>query len=278
MKDFGYFKPRTLKEASQLLIENGEKAHILNGGTDLIVRMKDEITKPDVVVDIKGIQELHEISFNEDEGLTVGACVTLNELAHNKIVQEKYKILSIAAESVGSGQVRNLATMIGNNCNASPLADTSTPLLVLDAKVLVYSSKGEREVSIHDFFKGVRKTCLNVGEIVKAIKIPAYDCLNGMFQKTSRRSKVDLSTVCSSVVQIDKEIRIALGAVAPTPIRARKAEEYLKHKELTDSTIKKAAELAASDAKPIDDVRASRDYRIEMIKVLVKRSLEQLIN
>lgn len=276
MKSFEYFKPQSLKEASELLISHGENSHILNGGTDLVVRMRENLTTPDAVVDIKGIKELHEIKYDEKEGLFVGACVKLSDMAHNRVVVKNYSFLADAAETIGSGQVRNLATMIGNNCNASPLADTSTPLLVLDAQVCIYGPNGEREVSVHDFFKGVRKTCLIHGEIVTGIKIPAYKELKGVFTKNSRRKDVDLSTVCTSVAKVGNEIRIAMGAVAPTPIRAKEAEKFANRAELTDEVINKIAEIAASEAKPIDDVRASREYRIEMVRVMVRRSLEQL--
>ncbi|MBF8984227.1 xanthine dehydrogenase family protein subunit M [Lutibacter sp. B2] len=273
MKNFEYFKPSTLKEASELLIKKGANAHILNGGTDLIIRMKEGITSPDVVVDIKGIKELHNIKFDEKEGLFVGACVVLNDMAHNQIVKEKYKVLSNAAKSVGSGQIRNKATMTGNICNASPLADTSTPLLALDAKVLVYGPNGEREIPINELFVWVRKVSLEHGEIVKGVRIPAYENIIGDFQKISRRKEVDLSTVASTVVKINDEIRIALASVAPTPIRARKAESFIKGKKLTDEVIEEAAKIAASEASPIEDVRASKEYRIEMIKIAVKRNL-----
>lgn len=276
MKYFDYCKPESLKEANELLVSGGENAHILNGGTDLIVRMREKLTTPKVVVDIKGIKELHKLSYDEKEGLFVGACVKLSDMAHNKDVVEKYTFLADAAETVGSGQVRNLATMVGNNCNASPLADTSTPVLALDATVVIYGKEGEREVSIHDFFKGVRRTCLAHGEIVVGIKIPAYQDMKGIFTKNSRREEVDLSTVCTSVVKVGKEIRIAMGAVAPTPIRAKKAEEFAKGKELTDEVISEIVDLAASEARPIDDIRASKEYRLEMVRVMVRRSLEQL--
>lgn len=276
MKNFSYYKPETLKEASELLAKNGQNTRILNGGTDVVVRLREKLEAPDSIVDIKGIKELHKLSYDEKEGLFVGACVKLSDMAHNKDVMEKYTVLADAAETVGSGQVRNLATMVGNLCNASPLADTATPVLALDATVVIYGPEGEREVSIHDFFKGVRRTCLTLGEIVVGVKIPANKNMKGIFTKNSRRKEVDLSTVCTSVVRVGDEIRIALGSVAPTPIRAEKAEEYAKGKELTDETIAQIAEIAASEAKPIDDVRASKEYRVDMVKVMVRRSLEQL--
>ncbi|SDY77063.1 carbon-monoxide dehydrogenase medium subunit [Proteiniborus ethanoligenes] len=276
MKSFEYFKPESLKEASELLIKYGENAHILNGGTDLVVRMRENLTTPEVVVDIKGIKELYDLNYDEKEGLFVGACVKLSDMAHNKAVVENYSFLADSAETVGSGQVRNLATMAGNNCNASPLADTSTPLVATDAVVHIYGPNGERKVSIHEFFKGVRKTCLAHGEIVTGIQIPANKDLKGVFIKNSRRKEVDLSTVCTTVVKIGDEIKIAMGAVAPTPIRAWEAEKLAKGKELTDELISQVADMAASEAKPIDDVRASKEYRKEMVRVMVRRSLEQL--
>ena len=278
MKNFEYFKPETLEEASSLLVKYGENAHILNGGTDLIVRMRDEITAPDAVIDIKGIKELNRVDFDKEKGLFVGACVTLNEMIHNPNVKENYDILAKSAKTVGSAQVRNKATMIGNICNASPLADTATPLLALDAVVEIYSPKGEREVSIHDFFVWVRKTSLEHGEIVKGIRIPFYKDMDGVFQKLSRRKEVDLSTVCASVIRAGGEFRIALGSVAPTPIRVRKTEDLLKGKDLTDAFIEEIAEIASSETAPIDDVRASKEYRLEMVKVLVERGLKEIVN
>lgn len=276
MKSFDYYKPETLKKAREILLEHGEGAYILNGGTDLIVRMRDKITTPDVVVDIKGIEELYEISFNQDEGLFVGACVNLSDMLRNNHIVENYSFLAEGANSIGASQIRNLATMVGNNCNASPLADTSTPLLILDASVVVYGFNGYREVSIHDFFKGVRKTSLELGEIVTGIKVPYYEKMDGVFMKNSRRKEMDLSTVCTSVGIINDEIRIAMGAVAPTPIRAWEAEKYARGKELTSEIINEIANIAASESKPIDDVRSTKVYRKEVVKVMVRRSLENL--
>lgn len=276
MNKFEYFKPLNLKEASELLLKYGENAHILNGGTDLIIRIEEGISKPEAVIDIKQIKEMQEIKLNENGDLIIGACVNLNDIAHNKTLYEKYDFLAEAAHMVGSSQVRNRATMIGNICNASPLADTATPLLALDAMVLIYGPEGEKEVSIHDFFVWVRKTCLKVGEIVTGVKIPNTDNkLKGVFQKKSRRKMVDLSTVCGTVIKYGNEVRVALGAVAPTPIRLRKTEEFLKNKEFTKDVIKEAEEIAATEVAPIDDIRASKEYRIEMAKVIVRRGLDK---
>lgn len=277
MRQFEYFKPKTLEEASQLLVQYGEEAGVLNGGTDLLVRIRDGIIRPKAVVDIKGIDGLKEISFDEEKGLTIGACVNLNAMTQYPVLLEKYRILAEAAHTVGSCQVRNRATMAGNITNASPLADTATPLLVLDAMVKVFGPQGEREVSIHDFFLWVRKTCLKAGEIVTAVRIPTYkENVIGNYQKHGRREAVDLSTVCAAVAEIGDQIRIALGAVAPTPIRAWKTEEFLKAKNLTEDVIAEAAEIALRETAPIGDIRASKEYREEIIKILVRRGLDSI--
>ncbi|SCY73558.1 FAD binding domain-containing protein [Alkaliphilus peptidifermentans] len=276
MKTFEYFKPNTIEEVSLKLLEYGD-SKILNGGTDLIVALNEGRSCPSIVVDIKGIEKLKEISYCEDNGLTVGACTTLNDMMNNRYVIGNYKILAEAAHTVGSCQVRNRATMVGNITNASPLADTATPLLILDAFVKIFGPGGEREISIHDFFISVRKTCLKAGEVVVGIRIPAYKEILGLYQKHARRDAVDLATVCASIAKIDGDIRIALGSVAPTPIRCRRTEEYLRDKDLTEIVIEEAANLALDEASPIDDVRASRVHRQDIIKVLVKRGLKELV-
>lgn len=277
MRDFAYLKPDTLKEAVALLMKFGEHAQLMNGGTDLVVRMRGGIAVPDVVIDIKHIEKLCGIDYDEEKGLTIGACVTLNEVCDSDVVSVKYPFLAKAARSIASKQVRNRATCIGNICNASPLADTATPLLVLDAIVQVYGPDGEREIDIHDFFLSVKQTCLSHDDIVTGIRIPNVEVNQGRFRKISRRPTVDLSTVCSTVVRIGDEIRIAYGAVAPTPVRAWKTESYLAGKKITEDVIEAAVEIVAEDVAPIDDVRASADYRMEMVKVMLRRHLSDFI-
>ncbi|MBU5675323.1 xanthine dehydrogenase family protein subunit M [Alkaliphilus sp. MSJ-5] len=277
MKRFEYFKPKSLQEASELLLQYAGEGHILNGGTDVIVRMHEGLSAPKAIIDIKGINRLKEITYDEKEGLVIGACATMYEMEQNRNLVEKYRVLAEASHTVGSCQVRNRATMVGNITNASPLADTATPLLAMDAIVKVFGPEGQREISIHDFFVWVRKTCLKEGEIVTGVKLPAFgEKVFGSYQKHARRDEVDLSTVCASVVKVDSSIRIALGSVAPTPIRARKAEAFLLGKELTEKIIQEAAEIAVSETTPIGDIRASKEYRQEIIKVLVTRGLKEI--
>lgn len=277
VKNFEYYKPKNLEEARALLLKYGEEASILNGGTDLIVRIHDGLSHPKAVIDIKGIEGLSEITYDEVDGLTIGACVTLNQMGEKPVLLEKFRVLAEAGHTVGSCQVRNRATMVGNIVNASPLADTATPLLALDAMVKVFSEEGETEVSIHDFFIWVRKTCLRMGDIVTGIRIPNYGSIEGIYQKHTRRNEVDLATVCATVIKIDGEVRIALGSVAPTPIRARKAEAYLRGKVLTEEVMEEAVEMVLGEIAPIGDIRASKDYREEIVKVLIRRGLREFI-
>ena len=276
MKEFEYLKPDSIKETISILSQFGEKAQILNGGTDLIVEMRDKITQPEYLVDIKAIPQLNRITYNKQDGLNIGATVTLNEISNSKVVQTHYPILVKACKTVGSYQVRNRATLAGNICNASPAADTAPPLLVLEAKVNIIGPTGEKIVPINQFFTGVKKNILKKGEIVTSITIPPIkDKWTGVYLKQGRKKDVDLATVGIAVVCIRDEVRIALGAVAPTPIRAFKTEELLKGKTIDESLLEKAGKSALTEVSPISDVRSSQEYREEIIKVLVRRAILQ---
>ncbi len=275
LKDFLYLKATSVEETVKLLLDYNGKAKIFNGGTDMIVRMTENIENPEALIDIKGIENLDKITFDQTKGLSIGACVTMNELSANSDILERYRIIAESAHTVGSHQVRNRATMAGNITNASPLADTATALLVLDAVIKATGNGAKKEISIHDFFKGVKKTCLEESDVVTEILVPAFNNpVTGIYQKHARRDEVDLATVCSSVVKVDGEIRIAFGSVAPTPVRLFKTEEFLKGKDLNQETIEEACNLALSEVSPIGDIRASKEYREDLIKISVKRGLE----
>ncbi|SDZ04314.1 FAD binding domain-containing protein [Tindallia californiensis] len=276
MNSFEYCKPKSVKEAIQLLAEKPATSHLLNGGTDLVIRMRQQITEPERVVDIGGIEELKKISFSKEEGLFIGACVSLADMAHHPALVEHYQCLADAAEMVGSGQIRNVATMAGNLCNASPLADTATPALVLEAVMIAEGETGTREIPIKEFFKNVRVTALEKTEIVKGIYIPYHEKAVGSFQKGSRRKEVDLSTVCVSALRYGEKVNVAIGAVAPTPIRLPKVEAYLKGKKVTSSHMEEIMKLVEEAIAPIDDVRSTKEFRIHLAKTLVQRCLVQI--
>ena len=277
MKEFEYLKPDSIKKTISILSQYGERVQLLNGGTDLIVEMRDKIIQPEYLVDIKAIPQLNRITYNKQDGLNIGATVTLNEISNSKVVQTHYPILVKACKTVGSYQVRNRATLVGNICNASPAADTAPPLLVLEAKVNINGPTGEKIVPINQFFTGVKKNILKKGEIVTSITIPPIKGKwVGVYLKQGRKKEVDLATVGVAVVGIRDEVRIALGAVAPVPVRAFKTEELLKGKTIDASLLEKAGKSALTEVSPISDVRSSQEYREEIIKVLVKRAILQV--
>lgn len=277
LRKFEYLKPNSSEETVSFLTKYGEKAQILNGGTDLIVGMRDKIIQPEYVVDIKAIPHLNKVTYSEQEGLVIGATVTLNEISDSKIVQDHYPILAEACKTIGSYQVRNRATLVGNICNASPSADTAPPLLVLDAEVNIIGPAGEKTVPLNKFFMGVKKNILKKGELVTSVTVPPVeDEWTGVYLKQGRRKDVDLATVGVAVVCIRDEIRIALGAVAPTPVRAFKTEVLLKGKAIDESLLEEAGESALTEVSPISDVRSSKEYREEIIKVLLKRAILQV--
>lgn len=276
MKEFEYLKPDSIKKTISILSQFGEKAQILNGGTDLIVEMRDKIIQPEYLVDIKAIPQLNRITYYKQDGLNIGATVTLNEISNSKVVQTHYPILVKACKTVGSYQVRNRATLAGNICNASPAADTAPPLLVLEAKVNIIGPTGEKIVPINKFFTGVKKNILKKGEIVTSITIPPIKGKwVGVYLKQGRKKEVDLATVGVAVVCIRDEVRIALGAVAPVPVRAFKTEELLRGKTIDESLLEKAGKSALTEVSPISDIRSSQEYREEIIKVLVRRAILQ---
>lgn len=290
MKEFNYFAPGSVEEALELMKEYEGKYTILNGGTDVMIRLRERLINPEAVIDIKRIPGLKEITFSKKDGLYIGACVTCKEISESEIVKENYPFYAQAASVLGSQLVRGRATSVGNVINASPLADTVTPLVACDAKLVVVGSEGQREVSLVSwagesqeeriargaFFIFVRKVGLKPGEMAIGLKIPYVEGQKAVFTKFDRRKEVDLSTVCATVGKFGEDYRVAIGSCAPTPIRLPKTEALLKGKKLTPELIGEAAELAGSEVSPISDVRASAEYRISLVKVAVRRSLAEL--
>jgi CO/xanthine dehydrogenase FAD-binding subunit len=280
---FGYLAPATLDEALSLLAQHKGRAKVIAGGTDLIPKLKRrETAAPDYVINLKGIPGLDKIK-QDGGGLNIGALATIVAVETSPQIHQKFAILAQAAQSMASPQVRNRGTIAGNICNAVPSADSAPALLTLGAKLKIISLKGERTVNIEDFFTGPNQTALNNEELLTEIQIPAMPPgSKGVYLKLSPRRAMDLAIVGVAAVVtaqdgVCKDIRIALGAVAPTPTRAEKAEAILKGQKLNDNLIGKAAKAAAAQAKPIDDHRASAEYRRDMVEVLVRRAIKQAI-
>ncbi|MFH0845731.1 MAG: xanthine dehydrogenase family protein subunit M [Pseudomonadota bacterium] len=283
MPKFNYLKPGSLDEALKLLADNGNgKYRVYAGGTDVIPKLKGRIIKqPEILVDLKGVTGLDMIDFDDRNGLRIGALATIRSVETSAVIKEKYPILSRAAESIASIQVRNRGTIAGNICNAVPSADSAPALLCLDAKLICEGRRGERIINIMDFFKGPNLTALQPDELLKEIRIPkSPDNSRSLYIKLSPRSRMDLAVVGVGVLvtyagEILNNVRIGLGAVAPTPIRALKAEAMLEGSEASNEKIADAAKTASEEARPIDDHRASAEYRKMMVEVLVRRAIHQ---
>ena len=276
MRDFVYLAPESLEEAAALKLEHDDKAIFMAGATDVIIRLRDHLIAPDYVIDLKNIPDMGEITFSESSGLHIGALATMTQIATNEHVLRHYPYLAEAAAYVGGRQIRNRATCAGNIVNASPLADTATPLYCHDAVVELFSLSGRRDVPIQEFILFVRKVALQPGELVTGIRVPYLPDAKGVFRKVARRNEVDLSTVCGTIVRAGEGFRIAMGSVAPTPLRLSKTETLLYDKPLTDALIAEAAALAATEVSPIDDVRADRQYRLDIVSYLVRDGLSKL--
>jgi len=284
MKIFDYIKPKTLAEASAFMIEHDGEAKLYAGGTDLLILMRDGFITPQYIVDIKEIPSLRDISFDETAGLTIGAAATLNAVASSPIIRTRFGLLAEAAETIGSYQVRNRATIGGNICNASPSADTVPALLVLGAMAWVFGGGEEKAVPLDTFFTGPGKTMLGPGNILTSIQVPLSPAGSAhRYLKLGRVRAADLALVGVAVLGFPQPgnpsgygFRIALGAVAPTPIRAPEAEAVLAE-SVDDEAVEKAALAAMRTAKPISDVRAKAEYRSAMVRVLTRRGIQEVL-
>lgn len=278
---FEYIKPETEEALFQILTENNN-CSVYAGGTDLIPKLKKrQVESPDILIDLKGLKKLDYVKMTEGI-LKIGALSTIYTVATSNIVIEKFNVLSQAAKSIAAFQIQNRGTIVGNICNAVPSADSAPALLVLDAMVNIKRKDSEKKVRINEFFTGPNKTILDRTEIVTEIEIPEPDPLaKGIYYKLSTRGRMDLATVGVAVLLVNDngkflDVRIGLGAVAPTPIRANMAENILKGEKIGKDIINKAAKIASEEASPIDDHRASADYRKLMIETLVKRAISRL--
>jgi CO/xanthine dehydrogenase FAD-binding subunit len=283
---FDYVKPKSIGEALALLEGNkGGEMKIFAGGTDVLPRLKKRlIAVPRLLIDLKGISELEYVEHDEADGLRIGALAGIFSVANAAIVKKAYPILSQAAGSIASRQVQNRGTIVGNICNAVPSADSAPALLCLGAEIVCLNKSGERTVKAEDFFTGPSRTVLGGGEMVKEIRVPKMpETSKGVYLKLSPRSKMDLAVVGVGVVVMRdggafRDVRIGLGAVAPTPMRAKRAEALLAGAKIHEDTIAKAAKAAAEESRPIDDHRASAEYRRMMVEVLVRRGIQQCLS
>mgnify|MGYP003969521859 CR=1 FL=1 len=274
-----YFKPNNTQELGQLVKEFGSKVTFIAGGTDLIPQMRDEVKSPEVFIDISEIDELLSI-VEEDDVISIGAATKISEVTSSFILITHCPILVSAAEQLGNILTRNRATIGGNIANASPCSDTAPPLLTLNASLVIRDIKGEvKTQSINDFFLSYKKTALQQGELITQILIPKKSekqC--GSFVKIGQRNSAAISVV-SMAMMLDmdsghcRQAKIAMGGMAPIPIRALKTEQLLKNNTINEALIESSAHHLAQEFLPISDIRGSEEYRRHLTAVLFKRSI-----
>jgi len=282
LKNFEYFDPTSVGEAVALLQQHAGSAKVLAGGTDLFLRMHRRALLPDVVVDLKRITELADLRYSDQEGLRLGATVTHGEVVEHAAVQQHYGALATAANWVGSLQTRHRGTVVGNLCNASPAADTAPALLSYGAIVTIVGPEGQRELPLEAFFQEPGRTALAPAEIVTALRLPPAPGQRGWGYARRTRTVIDIALVSScTVIQANNgvcsEVRISLGAVGPTPLRATQAEAVLRGQRPSAALLAEASRVAAEEARPISDVRCSAEYRKDMVEVLTKRCTESAL-
>jgi CO/xanthine dehydrogenase FAD-binding subunit len=284
LPEFDYIKPATLDEASHFLTQHPNEARPLLGGTDCFVRMRDGFWNPKYLVDVKHLAGMDCIEFDPTTGLTIGAAVNMNRVIASPEINKHYPLLAEAAHTVASYQLRTRATIVGNICNASPAGDTTGACIVLGAKLHIFNAKGQRTEWLHSFFTGPGKTVLQTGDIVTAISfpMPPSSCA-GRYLKLGRNKVGDLAIVGVTALGYPDasapsgfRFKIALASVAPVPLVPAKAEALLAEKEINETTIAEAAQLAMDACTPIDDVRGGARYRKYMVRNMTRQALSDV--
>jgi carbon-monoxide dehydrogenase medium subunit len=271
--------PTSVEECLRTLAERGPEARVVAGGTDLLVQLKNGMLRTGCVVDLSGVSQLRQFARANGSGLRIGAAVTARTLERDPGVKAAYPAIAESGALVGSVQVRNLATLGGNLCNAAPSADMAPPLLALDAEAVIAGPKGTRRVPFASFFLGVRRTVLQPGELLVEIAVPdPGPHSGGNYRRHTPRRELDIAVVgVASQLTLSKGVcakaRIALAAVAPTPVRATAAERLLEGHPVTPELIERAAGAAVEAAHPISDQRGSADFRRHLVQVLTRRTL-----
>jgi CO/xanthine dehydrogenase FAD-binding subunit len=269
---FDYVKPASLAEAVRLLSKPGSMA--LAGGTDLISLISEDMVKPALLVDVKGIAGLDKIAFKNNV-LTIGALATFSNIRDSAVVAKKFPVIREMTGWVASNGIRNRATMVGNLCSAVPCCDSGPVLQVYDASVLVTGPKGKRAVPLNKWFLGPRKTVLRRGEIATGLSVPIPKKKHAAsFVKLRRYKGEDLAQASVTVMALaGNEYRVSFGSVAPAPIRGFEIEMLLSGKALTSDLIRQAVKLVPKVITPITDIRSTKEYRMQMVCVMLERGL-----
>lgn len=285
MQAFDYASARTVKDAVALLTRHGDRACILAGGTDIIVQVREGRRSLDLLLDIKEIPEVNQLSYDPANGLRLGAAVPCYKIYENTQIAAAYPGLIDAVSLIGGIQIQGRATVGGNLCNASPAADTTPALIALKTTCLIAGPNGTREIPVEQFCTGPGRTILQKGEFLVSFHIlPPQKHSGAYYLRFIPRNEMDIAVVgagASVVLNPDHtrfvSARVALGAVAPTPLLATEAGEILAGKEISEENIQKAAEAAQTITRPIDDMRGTAIYRRHLVGVLTRRALRGAI-
>jgi carbon-monoxide dehydrogenase medium subunit len=280
-----YHEPASLRECVQIMANYGPDAKPLAGGTDLVVKLRAGVLQPKAVIGLQRLKDMAKVAHAPDGSLEIGAMSTLRQIAACKLLEGPYELIREGARHVSSMQIRNVATLGGNACNASPSADTVPGLIASDARVRLLNDQGERTMLLEDFFVGPSISALLPGEVLLSFIVPAtLPKTGGSYQKYAIRGDTDIAIVGVAVrlTLSDKlnvrEARIVLAAVGPTPLRARQAEKMLVGQQITEELMEEAAITAAGESRPITDQRATAAYRKEMIKVWTRYALREALS
>ena len=282
---FEYLEPESIEDALRILSQHQGKSKIVAGGTDLMLQIRNKAIRPEYVVDITRIPGLDYIRFDDHQGLGLGALTTIRALETSVELQKKYPIISQAASQLGSVAIRNVATVGGNLCNALPSAEMSQALVAMSSQVKIIGPGGQRTIPLEGFFSGVGKTVLQPNELLLEILVPeSPPHTSGIYIKHSPRGPIDLAIVNVTVLmtmepdlQVCREAKIVLGAVSPTPLRARKAEKELEGKRVDGAVIDRAARVAEDEAHPRHgSIRGSFEYKKEMVRILTGRAIREV--
>jgi carbon-monoxide dehydrogenase medium subunit len=283
MVKFDYLEPESIEDACALLERHGEEAKLIAGGTALLIWMRMKLLNPRVVISLAKLPDFDSICFDPKNGLTIGAGARHRDIELHPAVREHYPLLHETFRKVAQPRIRNMATIGGNLCQGDPLTDPGASLLALDAEVLLASSKGKRTVSLDEFFVDYYQTAIEPDETLTEIRVPPpISGFRWSHIKFLPRSQEDFATVGVALAlrlrgDTCDEIRLALNSVAPTILRARRAEEILRKQKITDKLISEMAEVASSETDPIDDNRGSAEYKREMVRVLVRRAATEAL-
>jgi aerobic carbon-monoxide dehydrogenase medium subunit len=285
MNTFKYFPAQSVKEACELLAQYGEDAKILGGGQSLLNLMKQNLVSPSYIIDIKNLSELDYIRYDKEDGLRIGAVSTHRALETSEIVKDNFAMLAEMERTLASVAVRNWGTVGGSLVHADPASDLAATLMAYDARVTLTRSQGERVLGLEDFFVDYFETALQSDELLTEIHIPNSGQGKGFYYKFAQRA-TDLAVVSVAVYLVldprdrdrCRDIRIVMGSVGPTPLLARKGEELLKGQAISDTLIEEAARLSAEYAQPTTDINGSEEYKRELVRVLVTRSIKEAVS